>query len=250
MKLSLSRLWQWMQDLLFVPKCAVCATRLPPLSPAPLCPLCRTRYEDEKEASCPSCGGRMGDCLCPPPDMPRCGVHRVVKLVRYVPASGDASAQMIYRLKHKNLVTLQRFFANELALSLSGLMEDKQAWIVTYPPRSAAAKSRDGFDHAAALSKELARALGCRYWKTLRRINGKGQEQKRLSRTARMQAAKESYGLRKGAAVVGKRIVLVDDVLTTGATMASCARLLRKAGAKEVIFAVLAVTPSKKGRNE
>ncbi|MBQ8351848.1 MAG: ComF family protein [Clostridia bacterium] len=247
--------WLWnglraLPDLLYVPKCAFCATRMPPGSKTPLCPICRTRYEDEKEATCPACGGRMSDCLCTPPDLPSCGVHRMVKLFRYLPASDEVSAQMIYHLKHKNLITLQRFLADELAKPLSGLVEQPEEWVITYPPRSVSAKRRDGFDHAAALAKALAKGLGCAYLPTLVREGHAGIEQKRLSRTARLTAAKENYTVRQGLFLGGKRVVLVDDVMTTGATLVASARLLRKAGAKEVVFAVLALTPSKKSYRE
>lgn len=243
------RVWHLLPDLLYVPRCAVCDTRLPPGGEVPLCPLCRTRYENDKEATCPACAGRMSDCLCLPPDMPRCGVRRMAKLFRYRPASGDASAKMIYTLKHRDYVGIQRFFAAELALPLSGLVEDPAEWVVTYPPRSRAAKRRDGFDHASALSAALAKRLGCAYLPTLVRTDGEGGEQKQRSRTARLASAKKTYALRPGTALAGKRVILVDDVSTTGATLAACARLLRReAGAKEVIFAVLAQTPSQKGR--
>lgn len=241
------RFFDLLPDLIFVPRCVACATRLPPGSKLPLCPLCRARYEDEKEATCPACGGRMGECLCTPPDMPRCGVHRMVKLVRYRPSSGDVSAQMIYRLKHRNLLLLQRFLAGELAVPLSGLVQGREAdWLVTYPPRSTAARRRDGFDHAAALAKALACTLGCAYLPTLQRNGRKRAEQKRLSRTARFAAAKENYKLRPNLALPKKHVILVDDVMTTGATMAAAARLLRQGGAAEVVFAVIALTPAQK----
>lgn len=235
-------------DLLFVPKCVGCATRLPPGTQAPLCPICRVKYEDEKEATCPTCGGRMQDCLCTPPLLPPCGVHRMVKLVRYLPASNEISAQMIYRLKHQNLLPLQRFLAAEMAAALSGLVSEPGEWVITYPPRSPAAKRRDGFDHAGMLAKALAKALGCTYMPTLARGGRGQQQQKRLSRTARLAASRENYSILPSLSLKGRRVVLVDDVMTTGATMAASARLLRKAGAKEVVFAVLALTPSKKGR--
>ncbi len=244
------QVWQTLLNLLFVPRCAVCGTRLPPSGELPLCPMCRALYENDKEVTCPVCAGRMGDCLCVPRDMPRCGVRRMVKLFRYRPGADDASAKMIYALKHRNLKILQEFFAKELALPLSGLVEQPGEWVVTYPPRSKGAGRRDGFDHAGALAAALAKRLGCRFTCAFIREDGaKDSQQKRLSRTARFAAARKSYRLRPQQGLAGKHVIVVDDVVTTGATLAACARLLRHEGAvKEVVFAVLAQTPSQKGR--
>jgi len=55
--------------------------------------------------------------------------------------------------------------------------------------------------------------------------------QGRLGATARARNVRGAFALRRGCSVKGKRIVLVDDVLTTGATVQECARVLRRAGA-------------------
>ena len=240
----LSRIGRLLGDLVYVPHCAVCDMRLPPAGEQPLCALCNERYQNDKQATCPVCATTLSTCLCPPAHLPRCGVHRMVKLFHYRPASGDASAMMLYKLKHRRLSAVQQFFGRELAEPLRPLVEDPSKWIVTFSPRSRSALRRDGFDHAAALAAAVAGELGCRCVPTIMRLAKEDAEQKTRSRTARFAAARQTYSLRPDASLAGKRVILVDDIMTTGATLSTCARLLRRQGrAGEVVLAVLAVTP-------
>ena len=231
--------------LLFVPKCVGCGLRMPPDSGAVLCPVCRAGYENEKENTCSVCGGRMADCLCLPREMQKRGVKRMAKLYYYEPQRGEVGARLIYTLKHKNLCALQDFLGKELAASLRPLGEEGDL-IVTYPPRSRRGIRHDGFDHAEALSAALAKHLSGTHMCTLRRTRDSAQ--KTLSRTARLAAAVGDYALMPNIDLRGRRVVLCDDVCTTGATLRACARLLRSAGAKEVVLATLAVTPQKNPR--
>ncbi len=231
--------------LFFVPKCVACGERLPTAHPnGVLCDACREKYDNEKEASCPVCAAHLSSCLCVPTDLPRTRVRRMVKITRYRPSSEDVSAKIVYALKHRRLIDLQRFLASEFVPALEPLVTNKEDWLVSFPPRGAASLRRDGFDHAAAVAKWLGQALGISCAPCL--IHKKQTvAQKKLSRTARLAAAKEGYDLREGVSVAGKRVILFDDVCTSGATMTACARLLYKAGAKEVVPAAFAITPSK-----
>ena len=66
--------------------------------------------------------------------------------------------------------------------------------------------------------------------------------QKSMSRAERMQNAKNAYRCRSGADLSGKRVLLVDDIITTGATASACALELLKAGAVDVTVAAIAAT--------
>ena len=228
--------------LLFVPKCVVCEERMPPDSEMVLCPICRTKYENEKTQTCPTCAARMGECLCLPKRMEHRGIKRMAKLFPYEPERCETSARVIYALKHHNLRLLHLFLGKELAEPLRGILEEGD-FIVTYPPRSRYGVRHDGFDHAEELSRALAKELGLPHVRTLSRK--RHRVQKRLSHTERLEAAAATYALRRGVDLSGKRVILVDDVCTSGATLIAAARLLRSAGAQEVVCATLALTPQK-----
>lgn len=231
--------------LVFVPKCIGCGLRMSPDTEAVLCPVCRAAYESEKENTCFVCGGRMCDCLCLPKQLEGHGIKRMAKLYDYEPQKKEIGARLIYALKHKNLHSLCDFLGKELAQALRPVLGDGEC-VVTYPPRGKKGILRDGFDHAEALSRAVAKNLSLSHLCTLRRTHQ--AVQKSLTREARLKAASLAYALREGVDLRGKRVILCDDVCTSGATLIAAARHLRRAGAKEVIVATLALTPEKNSR--
>ncbi|RKW71644.1 ComF family protein [Galactobacter caseinivorans] len=72
---------------------------------------------------------------------------------------------------------------------------------------------------------------------------GGGAAQKGRDRRARANAVRGAFGLRRGAKLRGRDVVLVDDVMTSGATLAECARVLRRGGARVVGAAVVSHVP-------
>ena len=245
MKDKLARIGRIALRLVFLPKCVGCGLRMPPECDAVLCPVCRATYENEKENTCPVCGGRMSDCLCLPDRFAHHAIKRMAKLYDYEPQKGRIGARLIYTLKHKNLRSLTDFLGKELAEPLRPVLAEGE-FVVTYPPRSKKGILRDGFDHAEALSRAVAAHLSLPHLCTLRRT--RHAVQKSLSREERRKAAAATYELCPGIDLHGKRVILCDDVATSGATLIAAARLLRRAGAREVILATLALTPQKTGR--
>jgi predicted amidophosphoribosyltransferase len=127
------------------------------------------------------------------------------------------------------------------AVSISG-MADGVSGIVAVPS-SSLAWWRRGFDPAALLARQLASVVGAPVWDgVLRRRRLAGPSAKALSARARWAWAQGEFTARKR--LPDTAVLLVDDVLTTGATASACATALRDAGAREVRVAVWARTPS------
>jgi ComF family protein len=95
------------------------------------------------------------------------------------------------------------------------------------------------FHPATALARQTARRCHIPYAPLLVRTGG-GPHQLGLSHTARQQNVRGRFKLTRGCAVPGARLLLLDDVMTTGATAGECARVLKAAGADEVHVAVIA----------
>lgn len=111
---------------------------------------------------------------------------------------------------------------------------------VTWVPVSWRRREKRGFDQGKRLAAETAGALGLPLADILVKRRHTPQ-QSRLTETAQRRAnVLGAYAVRPGVEAAGKRLLLIDDVVTSGATLGECARLLLQAGAREVVCATLA----------
>ncbi|MBI4125546.1 MAG: ComF family protein [Deltaproteobacteria bacterium] len=102
---------------------------------------------------------------------------------------------------------------------------------------------RRGFNPAAILAFALAAKIQKPFWPVLSKKKHT-RPQTKQNREARLQNVKGAFALspKKQKAIAGKRLLLIDDVLTTGATVNECAKVLKRAGAKQVVVLTLART--------
>lgn len=98
-----------------------------------------------------------------------------------------------------------------------------------------------GFNQAEVMARELGVGTGKPVERLLRRVKVTDAQSRQTSVTARRRNLSQAFVVRDESAVKGRRVVLVDDVLTTGATCVEAARALRRAGAKRVDVVVVAV---------
>jgi ComF family protein len=92
-----------------------------------------------------------------------------------------------------------------------------------------------GYNQAEELAKEVSRRSGIAVEELLVKVK-ETTPQKTLSKKDRMTNLIGAYRVLDEDACLGKRIILVDDIMTTGSTGSECTRMLEKAGAKEVFF--------------
>lgn len=226
-------------NLVFPPICASCKETLPFDSCEALCKICRSHYESEKKFLCPECSFTHKDCTCMPPSVKR-HAREAIHLAEYL-KEDSVVRDMILLAKNERNSYLYRFMAKELASLLSARI-DLEGVLVTFVPRSAVKEAKFGVDQAKEASRRLAKILGLEFTTLL--YHRKSQEQKHLSVFERAANAKNTYGvLKKNSHLIrGRRIVLYDDVMTSGATASVCASLLKRAGAQEVIVLTFAKT--------
>jgi ComF family protein len=110
-----------------------------------------------------------------------------------------------------------------------------EAWegradVLTWVPLTRRRRADRGFDQALALARVVGRRLDAPVLPLLRRVSDGGQQARRGGRERRV-AVRGAFAARGRAPA---RVLLVDDVLTTGATAAACAEALARAGAREV----------------
>ncbi len=233
---------------LFPSRCFACGHPLPRVQLLGACMACWTSLACGPHPRCHRCAlllpfgavtdGPAGACCA------RCAIRplpfeRAVAAVDY-----DVNAKrFLLRAKRGHRPEVLRPLAGQLtaAVFLSRVAEGLDGIVPV--PSSLVARWRRGFNPARELASELARATHLPLLEgVLRRRGWGGPAMKNLKRPARWAGA--SSGFATGRMVAGARILLVDDVLTTGATASACATALRAVGAEEVRVAVWARTPS------
>ena len=229
-------------DLIFVPHCVACGERLAAGEGA-LCTKCLSAYRLALLETCPFCGKILSECPCVGDQLTGSGLSALIKLFYYYPHDNVVQNLMIYALKHR----AERRVIDRLADDMAGAITAHCDWqakeyLVTYAPRSRKAKRSHGFDHMAYLSRAVADRLGVPCRSLLSRHGGKEQK-KQGTVKERQRNMKDAYRYVGKGDLQGKHILLLDDLMTSGATLKTAARTLRRAGAKRITAAVLAITP-------
>jgi len=212
-------------ELLYPPRCAACG--------APGEPFCATCAEAILPAGpgCPRCGrpGRAavcGACLLRPPAFQGLQAGGLF---------GGPLADAIHALKYGDRPALSRPLGRWLA---SRVELPPGAWVVAVPLGRQRRLAR-GYDQAARLAGQLARDAGARRLDGALRRTRETPPQVGRSRADRAANVAGAFAADPGR-VAGRDLVLVDDVVTTGATADAAARALRDAGARSVTVVALA----------
>jgi competence protein ComFC len=187
-------------DIIYPPKnsCIICESEF-----VGLCPLCKSKIQKVKED------------------------EGVLSYGYY----NGALKKLILEFKYK-----QNFVAGKiLAEFLYDLIKNSNIEIdcIVFIPSSKKALKERGFNQCEYLAKEINKSLKVEIYKDL--IKNKNiKEQKLLSKEDRFKNIKGAFSLKTNKNINNKRILLIDDVVTTGATLYECEKLLRENGASSI----------------
>ena len=231
---------QFLDTFVFVRKCGGCGELLgADRVDAVFCEECQLKWNSAILQSCPECFLGAAECACMPKELSRAGALCLRKLFFYESEdSYSPEMRMLYLQKNKKIDRINRFLCSQLSKAVEqelGLLGATQSAVVTYVPRSRAARASFGFDQSQRLARAMSVKLDIplvRAFDTRRFV----KKQKQLSARARVSNAKAGIVLRgEASAVAGKYVVLLDDMVTTGASMAVCTRKLMSLGALGVL---------------
>ena len=225
-------------DLVFPPRCPLCGEAI--LAQTGLCGACWSTLAIPGEPCCVSCsrpfddgalaGATCAPCLAEPPR------HDGIAAATLY---NDASRRLVLAFKHGRRIALAPMMGRLIAAKLGEVDAD---WVIVPVPLHRWRLWRRGFNQAGLLAGEIAKLRGARLAvdalmrrKRTPTLGGLGARAR-----ARALSGAITVNPRRGALVDGRRVVLVDDVLTSGATSDACVARLKRAGAREVVIACFA----------
>jgi len=236
-------------DLLYPPFCALCRLPLVPgrRERDPVCARCWERLERIAPPVCGVCGlplgagfgerlGRLPGAIHDPP--PRCGAcrstpppYRYARApARYEGAVRDALHALKFDGRRSIASPLAALLAESEDLGVPRPAIDLLVPVPLHPGR----RAERGFNQAELLARELGRAWGVPVAADALVRARATRPQSELSGTERRRNVRGAFALARPERVAGRHVLLIDDVLTTGTTVAECARTVRGAGASAV----------------
>lgn len=217
----------WILDLALPPRCPACGTITS--EAGSFCAGCWSKIEWLGDAGCQSCGLPLeatdietcAVCLARPPL-----IERTRASVGYC----DLSRILPLRLKYSRKVALAR----TMARFMRPLVDPSGEPVLVPVPLHRNRLWSRGFNQAALIAGELARSCGLEHSPVVLRRKKRTSALKGMSPLQRRREVAGAFEIVGKEAVSGRKIVLVDDVLTTGSTANACAKALLRAGARHV----------------
>jgi ComF family protein len=233
--------WRAVLDFFFPAKCPLCGLSPDLSTPDRPCPACLSQIKFFSSPRCLHCGigfpsSSEVDHLCA-----EClSEERHFNLARAVCGYEGVIMEAISRLKYGGLTRLAMPLGNLLAEYQDPDFELSENDLVIPVPLHTRRLQERGFNQSLLLARQVSRRRSIPLNFTALHRARQTQPQTQLSGAERRKNVRGAFEVRKREAVKGKRILLIDDVFTTGATVQECAYVLREAGASEVHVLTLA----------
>ena len=234
-------LWEWF----FPPACMACHVPLRPGAGDFLCGECRSDLRIVTPADCPRCSiegqftaDRKSCEFCRRlPD----SFNSARAAFPYAGVVGDLIRNMKYRHAEHAGGALARLTVAALGEHFDLLLRERQVEAIVPVPMFYRRRWGRGFNQAESIGRGLGEVLRlpCRP-ELLRRHRHTPPPARRRDAGQRLANVRGAFAAQDPAALKGRRVLLVDDVMTTGATVASCAEALKEGGAEEIHIVTVA----------
>lgn len=239
MNRAISSPFQAVASLFYPPLCAICSVPIGPHDH--LCKVCREKAPRIKAPFCATCSEPFPGAITETFSCANCS-HRVLHFEAAVAAyrSRGVVQKVIHEFKYGRALYLRHLVGDWLVETLHDpRLEGRRIDLVIPVPLHPARQRERGFNQAELIAELLSARAGLKMLPALERIRYT-TTQTAFDRTERMENLRDAFRLRKKRDVRGLRVLLIDDVLTTGSTLSECARVLKLAGATSVHAATAA----------
>jgi competence protein ComFC len=229
---------RWLEvglGFLYPEVCQTCGEEPAGVTEGFVCQPCRQKVRFIKPPFCARCGLPYDGAITAEFT---CGNCRDLDLhfrsARSAVASGEFVLEVIHRYKYQAALWFEPFLA-ALLLSQAGSELAGEQWDLIVPVPLHPAKRRErGFNQAERLAARLGEATRIPLNTNILQRIKPTETQTHLSRQQRAANVQKAFAARPGVKLEGARVVVLDDVFTTGATTSACAKVLRSAGAGDV----------------
>jgi ComF family protein len=229
--------------------CRICDQPLSRATRIPVCESCLASFERIADPMCQCCGRPRPVAMAAATVAPLCRLCRDevygFDCARSFAVYNDALGTAIVLLKYEQVTRMGHWFAERLEETLAAHGNGFRPDVVVPVPLHPERLRERGYNQAEMMARPLARRLRLDLRAYLLVRTRPRPPQLVLSRTERWRSVRGAYATHERAKVDKLRVLLVDDVLTTGATLDACSRVLRRAGAAAVMgLTVARVVPA------
>lgn len=209
---------EFILNIMFPPACAVCGK----INKEWLCPKCKQRVERLEKSVIKNIEDKKYEKLL--------YIFKYESLIR----------KLILQYKFSNKAYLNHFFANIIAKNEKNADLIREYDFIIPVPMHKKKMQKRGYNQTELIARELSKMLNVPTKLNILSKIVNTTTQSKLNGKARQSNIQHAFLVKNDIEIENKKIVLLDDIYTTGATVEECGRVLKEAGAKEILVLVLA----------